>query len=111
MLEGMSEAVVDLAKYAYRSRLTWTGLMMLRGGLLQLKEVTDWRQYGGAPILGFNHLCIKAHGRSNGVPGERDQGCSQRRSKPSLRSIGATHLCRSIEITMPSPPHLPLGYG
>ncbi len=66
MLEGMSETVIDLAKYAYRSKLTWrAGLMMLRGGLLQLKEVTDWRQYGGAPILGFDHLCIKAHGRSN----------------------------------------------
>jgi phosphate acyltransferase len=66
MLEGMSETVIDLAKYAYRSKLTWrVGLMMLRGGLHQLKEVTDWRQYGGAPILGFDHLCIKAHGRSN----------------------------------------------
>ena len=66
MLEGMSETVVDLAKYAYRSRITWrVGLVMLSSGLKQLKDLTDWRQYGGAPILGFDHLCIKAHGRSN----------------------------------------------
>ncbi len=26
--------------------------------------MTDWKQYGGAPLLGFDNLCIKAHGRS-----------------------------------------------
>jgi glycerol-3-phosphate acyltransferase PlsX len=66
MLEGISETVVDMARFAYRSKLSWKiGLMMLRGGILQLKSVTDWQQYGGAPILGFDHLFIKAHGRSN----------------------------------------------
>ena len=66
MLEGISETVVDLAKYAYRSRFVWrVGLAMLQGGIKQIKAVTDWRQYGGAPILGFDHLFIKAHGRSN----------------------------------------------
>ena len=66
MLEGISETVVDVARYAYRHKLAWRlGLMMLRGGILQLKQLTDWRQYGGAPILGFDHLFIKAHGRSS----------------------------------------------
>ena len=66
LLEGMGETVSRLAKDAFRSRWNWRlGLMMLRGGLRQIKTVTDWRQYGGAPILGFDHLLIKAHGRSN----------------------------------------------
>ncbi len=66
MLEGISETVVDVAKYAYRSKLAWRiGLWMLRGGIMQLKQLTDWRQYGGAPILGFDKLFIKAHGRSS----------------------------------------------
>jgi glycerol-3-phosphate acyltransferase PlsX len=26
--------------------------------------VTDWEQYGGAPVLGFDRPFIKAHGRS-----------------------------------------------
>lgn len=66
MLEGISETVVDIARYAYRSKLVWRlGLSMLRGGIVQLKQLTDWQQYGGAPILGFDHLFIKAHGRSN----------------------------------------------
>ena len=65
MLGGIGETMVDLAKYAYRSRLAWrVGLAMLRGGILQIKRVTDWRQYGGSPILGFDHIFIKAHGRS-----------------------------------------------
>lgn len=65
MLEGMSEVVTDLARYAYRSRLTWrVALWLLQGGIRRLKAVTDWQQYGGAPILGFDRLCIKAHGRS-----------------------------------------------
>ena len=41
------------------------GLLMLRSGLKEVKSITDWRQYGGAPVLGFDHLLIKAHGRSN----------------------------------------------
>jgi len=65
MLEGVSETVVRLASYAYKERIIWrAGLMMLSGGINRLKEVTDWQQYGGAPVLGFDKLFIKAHGRS-----------------------------------------------
>lgn len=65
MLEGISETVLEVARYAYRRRLTWrVALWLLQGGIRRLKEVTDWQQYGGAPILGFDRLCIKAHGRS-----------------------------------------------
>jgi glycerol-3-phosphate acyltransferase PlsX len=66
MLEGVSETVRDLARYAYRRRLAWKlGLWMLASGIRRLKEFTDWQQYGGAPILGLNKVCIKAHGRSS----------------------------------------------
>lgn len=65
MLEGVSETVMRLAQYAFKARLLWMlGLFMLRGAISQLKDVTDWEQYGGAPVLGFDHLFIKAHGRS-----------------------------------------------
>lgn len=66
MLEGVSETVVRLARYAHKERLTWRlGLLALSSAIDQLKSVTDWRQYGGAPLLGFTHPFIKAHGRSN----------------------------------------------
>lgn len=66
MLEGVAETVVELAKYAYKSKLRWrAGLAMLSSGIEKLKDVTDWEQYGGAPILGFDRIFIKAHGRSH----------------------------------------------
>lgn len=66
LLEGMGETVSQLARDAFRSRWRWRlGLLMLKSGLREVKSVTDWRQYGGAPVLGFDHLLIKAHGRSN----------------------------------------------
>lgn len=65
MLEGVSETVLRLARYAYKQKLLWrAALAMLSNGIERLKELTDWEQYGGAPLLGFNNLFIKAHGRS-----------------------------------------------
>ena len=66
MLEGVSETVVRLARYAHKERLAWRlGLLALSSAIDQLKDLTDWQQYGGAPLLGFVHPFIKAHGRSN----------------------------------------------
>jgi glycerol-3-phosphate acyltransferase PlsX len=65
MLEGVQETVIELARYAHKSKLRWrAGLAMLSSGIRHLKEVTDWQQYGGAPVLGFDRVLIKAHGRS-----------------------------------------------
>lgn len=65
MLEGVAETVMELARYAYKEKLSWRmGLTMLSGGIRQMKRLTDWEQYGGAPILGFDKVVIKAHGRS-----------------------------------------------
>jgi glycerol-3-phosphate acyltransferase PlsX len=65
MLEGVSDVVRDLAKEAASRRLQWRlGLSMLGGGLRELNRLTDWKMYGGAPLLGFDHVIIKAHGRS-----------------------------------------------
>jgi glycerol-3-phosphate acyltransferase PlsX len=65
MLEGVHETVMDLARYAYKEKLRWrAGLAMLSSGIQRIKDITDWEQYGGAPILGFDRIFIKAHGRS-----------------------------------------------
>lgn len=65
MLEGVSETVLALARYAYKEKLLWrAALGMLSGGIGRLKALTDWQEYGGAPLLGFDKLFIKAHGRS-----------------------------------------------
>jgi glycerol-3-phosphate acyltransferase PlsX len=66
MLEGVSEVAKDLARTAYGSGLRYKiGLGMLASGIRKIKGLTDWKSYGGAPIVGFDHTIIKAHGRSN----------------------------------------------
>ncbi len=96
MLEGIGETVGDLARYAYRSKLTWRiGLMMLKGGFVQLKQVSDWEQYGGAPILGFDHLFIKAHGRSS-------SRAINNAIKVAHRAVQAD-LCNAISQRLPQP--------
>ncbi len=65
MLEGVSEVFRDVAKSASSRRLQWAlGLAMLGGGLRELRKLTDWKMYGGAPLLGLDQVVIKAHGRS-----------------------------------------------
>jgi glycerol-3-phosphate acyltransferase PlsX len=65
MLEGVQGTVMRLARYAYKESLLWrAALVMLSGGIRRLKALTDWEEYGGAPLLGFDRLFIKAHGRS-----------------------------------------------
>lgn len=66
MLEGVSDVVKDMGKYAFKKKLSWKiGLALLSSGVKRLKTKTDYSEYGGAPILGFEKLAIKAHGRSN----------------------------------------------
>ncbi len=65
-LEGAAKTVSHLGKVAFKTKLSWKiGLMMLSKGLQALKEVTDYSEYGGAPLLGFEKIVIIAHGRSN----------------------------------------------
>jgi glycerol-3-phosphate acyltransferase PlsX len=65
MAEGMVETMKNLGQHAFKSKLAWRlGLMLLHSGLKQVKALTDYSEYGGAPFLGFSHMVIKAHGRS-----------------------------------------------
>jgi glycerol-3-phosphate acyltransferase PlsX len=66
MLEGVAEVVKETGKYAYKKKFIWKiALALLAPGIKKLRKKTDYSEYGGAPILGFKRLAIKAHGRSN----------------------------------------------
>ena len=68
MAEGVSEVFKSLGKQAFRtSLLSRLGLLLLSRALRRLKGITDYREYGGAPLLGFCAPVIKAHGRSGEV--------------------------------------------
>jgi glycerol-3-phosphate acyltransferase PlsX len=65
LLEGVSEVLVDVAQAAAEQKLVWRlGLRLLSRGIERVGALTDFSRYGGAPILGFDRLFIKCHGRS-----------------------------------------------
>ncbi|HZP43546.1 MAG TPA: phosphate acyltransferase PlsX [Candidatus Binatia bacterium] len=66
LIEGMAELFGDLAGVAAERRIAWrVGLYLLSRGIERLRALTDYTQYGGSPILGFERLFLKCHGRSN----------------------------------------------
>lgn len=64
MLEGVAETALGVARSAQPERSWRLGLSALAGGLRQLRATTDWRQYGGAPVLGYDAIVLLAHPRS-----------------------------------------------
>jgi len=65
LIEGVSEVLYSVTSSAAERRLAWRlGLRLLSRGIERLRALTDYAQYGGSPILGFEHLFIKCHGRS-----------------------------------------------
>ncbi|UCE86196.1 MAG: phosphate acyltransferase PlsX [Deltaproteobacteria bacterium] len=66
LLESMGDVVLTLGEDVFRRRLSWrAGRWLLRGGIARLMNLVDYTSYGGAPILGFERIVIKAHGRSD----------------------------------------------
>jgi phosphate acyltransferase len=66
LLEGLSETLGHVVRAAAEQRFVWrVGLRLLAQGMERVQALTDYTQYGGSPILGFERLFIKCHGRSN----------------------------------------------
>ncbi|MBO0706826.1 MAG: phosphate acyltransferase PlsX [Candidatus Dormibacteraeota bacterium] len=65
-----AEATVDMLLSTLREEIPRTGRGKL-GGLLirpaigRIRGTIDWREYGGAPLLGIDGTAIVAHGRSD----------------------------------------------
>ncbi|MBN1256406.1 MAG: phosphate acyltransferase PlsX [Planctomycetes bacterium] len=65
-----SEAVASTMGIILRNAIKSSWLSMLGAALAkpafkQLKQAANYDQYGGAPLLGVNGVCIIGHGRSN----------------------------------------------
>jgi glycerol-3-phosphate acyltransferase PlsX len=66
LVEGVGEVFMNATNKAARHHLRWRmGLMLLGEALQRVRDLTDYTRYGGAPILGFENIFIKCHGRSN----------------------------------------------
>jgi glycerol-3-phosphate acyltransferase PlsX len=64
-IEGIADVVNDVASNAVKERLLWRlGMRLLSRGLREVSHLTDYAQYGGAPLLGFEQILVKAHERA-----------------------------------------------
>ena len=43
------------------------GALLAKGAFKKIRTRFDYREVGGAPFLGLNHLVIKAHGSSDAL--------------------------------------------
>ncbi len=65
LIEGIADVVTDVAGDAVKQRLVWrVGILLLSRGVREIANLADYAKYGGAPLLGFEQLFLKAHGRS-----------------------------------------------
>ena len=65
--EGLVEVLFrQMLKESLKESLTRkVGAYLARGAFNDFKKRVDYAEYGGAPLLGVNGLCIICHGRSN----------------------------------------------
>lgn len=65
LLESQGEMLLGVGRRVLGERLDWRiGGWLVRGGIRRIGRFFDYASYGGAPILGFERIVIKAHGRS-----------------------------------------------
>lgn len=64
--EGMGASFIEFLKEAVRrNALTALGGMLLRTAFKELRKKMDYAEYGGAPLLGVQGVCIISHGSSD----------------------------------------------
>lgn len=64
--EGVAEMLLKLIKSALkRHPFAWLSLPFVWNAIRDLRKKIDFTEYGGAPLLGLEKVCIISHGRSN----------------------------------------------
>jgi len=66
----MAEATADFLFRSLREEIPRTtrgkiGGLLIRKDVQQLRDRIDWREFGGAPLLGIDGVAVIAHGRSD----------------------------------------------
>ena len=98
LLEGLTTLTVEAARYAWRTRMTWQlGLRLLDRGVGMLRKVSEFQQYGGAPVLGLQHLVLIASPESAEVAFENAIKLATRCTHRDLQEELAQALGRVVE--------------
>ncbi len=68
LIEGMALVVFGMIRTEIeRNLVSKLGALLARPSLRRVGTRLNYAEYGGAPLLGVNGVCIVAHGRSNAV--------------------------------------------
>jgi phosphate acyltransferase len=66
--EGVASTLMTLIRREIKaSRLASVGGLLARPAFRRVASVLDYREYGGAPLLGVNGVVIIGHGRSDAL--------------------------------------------
>jgi phosphate acyltransferase len=64
--EGLVDVIRQLLKTSLKVSITrQVGAYLAQGAFNEFKKRVDYSEYGGAPLLGLNGICVICHGRSN----------------------------------------------
>jgi glycerol-3-phosphate acyltransferase PlsX len=66
--EGIAKTITELLRHEIKAGfLRKIGYLLARGAFAALKKKVDYREVGGAPLLGINGVAIISHGSSDAV--------------------------------------------
>ena len=64
--EGLVDVIRQMLKQSMKATVTRkVGAFLAQGAFAEFKKRVDYSEYGGAPLLGLNGICMVCHGRSN----------------------------------------------
>ena len=65
-MEGMASAFNSMLKGVFKKNaVSMLGALLVKGGLSDMKKSMDYKEHGGAPVLGVKKPVVKAHGSSD----------------------------------------------
>jgi glycerol-3-phosphate acyltransferase PlsX len=66
--EGLAEVILEMLKSEVKNSFVYIlGMKLAEGAIKNFKKKADWREHGGAPLLGVKGNVIIAHGRSDAI--------------------------------------------
>ena len=88
------------------STLGRLSLLFVTGPLMRLKRRTDYAEFGGAPLLGVNGVCIICHGRSTAKAIKNAIGRADALARGRLIDLIRRDIAESLTASMTSSPQM-----
>jgi glycerol-3-phosphate acyltransferase PlsX len=93
-MEGTAKVVGEYLKRALRaSPISMIGGLLSKGALEGMKRRLDWREIGGAPLVGVNGVGFIGHGSSDALAVEN----AVRRAREAARSHFTDEIAKAVE--------------